>query len=208
VEKSIYLTKCKPGFTHDQFVWRWREHGALAMSKTFFQQNSVGYTQAEVIHPAAIPGADAEYNGVAIIVGRGHTRTRSEHEQLAEMLVDEFKTFAGPIVPVILRVDETVLKAGPLGGTTAFLFFLDPAAAQPVAAHYKDADANRVVLNIRNEAETTGITSSEIPYKAVIEISARNVEALKGILGGDGAPWRKADLPLVTRECVMWDRMS
>src|SRR5579862_3808962 len=36
LRKHIYLTKRKPDFTRDQFIVRWRKHGALAMSQSFF----------------------------------------------------------------------------------------------------------------------------------------------------------------------------
>src|SRR5262249_7215832 len=157
-----------------------------------------------------LAGASDEYDGVAYLQIREHKPTRQYLYELSQMVVDEWETFSGPVLPIILRVDETVLKKGVPGGVTAFLFFDDPNTAEPVAQHYRDADAaDRVILNIRNEALTTGDISSALTYKAVVEVSAHSSDDLNDVLGtSDSAQWRKADLACITRECIMFDRVS
>ena len=54
--KLMYLAKRKPGFTTDQFVCRWRMHGATAMAQPLWR-HALGYIQAEPIRPAPIAGA-------------------------------------------------------------------------------------------------------------------------------------------------------
>ena len=206
--KAIYLTSRKPGFDHDQFVKRWREHGALAMSKGFFK-NMLAYSQAEIIQPAVLPGTTQDFDAIAFITMRPYQHSQSDLDELQEMIIDEHETFVRPIAPNILQVDERIVTAGPPGGFTACLFFLDEAAAEPVALHYGRAGANRVVLNTRRDDLTVGELSSMNPYRGVVEVSAPNPDALKAILGLESdAPWRQADLAAITRECVMWDRLS
>lgn len=206
--KHIYLAKRKPGFTRDQFVARWRQHGALAMSKPFFQHNIL-YMQAEPIPSLAMPGVTEDYDAIGYIMGHPHTRTASEDAQLEAMAKDELETFSGLIVPVILTVHETILKAGAMGGVTAFLFSKDPARAATLAERYRASGAERVILNVSRTDIPAGEMSSLIPYRAVVEVSAADLDRLKAVLGSsDAAPWRGADLAVITRECVMWDRLS
>jgi hypothetical protein len=206
--KTIYLARRHPGLTHDQFVVRWRRHGALAMSKDFFA-NITTYVQAEVVEPALLPGATQDYDAVAYIVTQDHVPTQHEFDELGQMAVDEKETFEGVILPRLIVVDEMAIKAGPAGGTTAFLFFRDAQAAARVAGRYRDSAALRVTLDVRKPAADTGEMSALIPYAAVVEVSAAAPDALATILGTQAdAAWRSADLAAVTRECVMWDRAS
>lgn len=164
----MYLTRRKPGFDHDRFVARWREHGALAMSKGFFR-NMRAYVQAEVIQPAVLPGTTQDFDAVAYIIMQEFTHGPAELEELKAMVADEHETFVGPIAPYALRVEERIITAGPPGGFTAFLFFLDPTAAMPVAEHYGQAGADRVILNTRPENRP----SSRFPPRTPIGASSR-----------------------------------
>jgi hypothetical protein len=208
----MYLAKRKPGFTPDQFTCRWRKHGALGMS-TIGWKHMLFYSQAEPIRPTPIAGASGDYDAVAYL------RTDSDDFYwdpgpvgLAEtemMLQDELETFAGNIQPVILWVNENALKKGPPGGITAFLFFIDPATAASVGDHYRNSDtALRIVLNtVREDIQLPGVKPL-LPYKAVVEVSAIDLPALKNILEpAESAPWHLSDVAVVTREAVLWDRL-
>lgn len=206
--KSIYLAKRAPKLSHDQYVMRWRQHGALAMSKAFFGRNRV-YSQSEILHPAPMAGASDEYDGVSYLIMEDKQMTRDDMAELAAMVVDEYETFSGPILPVLLRVEETVLKPGPFGGVTAYLFFEDRAVAKSVGEHFAHADApGRVVLNVKRDDLTFYDMSTQLPYNAVVEVSAFTLDQLKGVLEAGATASRKADLTAITRECMMWDRMS
>ena len=64
-------------------------------------------------------------------------------------------------------------------------------------------------MNQRRDEPAFGEMSSQIPYKSVLEVSAGSLEQLTAALGADAtAPWRDADLCVITRECVLWDRLS
>jgi len=211
--KYLYLTKRKPGFTPDAFTIRWRKHGALGMSMPLWH-HSLLYVQAEVIRPLPVPGASDDYDGIAYIVTNDEAfaaETTPEDKVSAETLLnDELETFAGPIPPVMLFLTEEILKKGEPGGVTAFLFFIDGRKAKPIAERYqKCRDANRVVLNNRRDDLQIPPFKSVLPYRAVVEVSANSASALNVILEpGQEAAWRQADLTVVTREAVLWDRMS
>jgi hypothetical protein len=211
--KYMYLTKRKPGFTRDAFTIRWRKHGALGMSMPFWH-HSLLYVQAEPIRPAPVPGASDEYDGIAYIVTNDEAftaQTTPEDKIGAEtMLKDELETFAGPIPPVMMWLKEEILKSGEPGGVTAFLFFTDAGKSRQTAEHYRKCSAaNRVVLNNRRDDFQIPPFKSVLPYRATVEVSASCLAALKTIIEpGQDAVWRQADLLVVTREAVLWDRIS
>jgi hypothetical protein len=208
--KSIYLAKRNPDLTHEQFIRRWRKHGALAMCSAFWHQMAV-YVQAELIESRVKLGVAGDYDGVTTLMARGASAfrdpTAEEAQDIQLMLRDEYETFVGPAADYLLPVTESVLKAGPRGGFTAYLFFVDPARAAGVARHYQSSEvAQRVVLNSPQPDQKQDGIGSRIPYTTVVEVSARDMDVLHHILGlQDSAPWRSADLPMLTRECVMWD---
>ena len=81
--------------------------------------------------------------------------------------------------------------------------------AASVGDHYEKNDkALRVVLNnVRDDIQMQGVTPL-LPYKAVVEVSAVDLATLKTIIEPAGtAPWRKADVAVVTREALLWDRL-
>lgn len=203
MKKSIYLTRKKADFSHDQFVRRWRQHGALAMSKSL-SDHMMAYVQAEIVQPAGLPGATQDYDAIAYIIARDHEVTPAEIDELKAMVVDEYETFFDAIVPHLIRVEERIVKAGPIGGTSAFLFYLDSKMAMAAVNALEHRHADRLVLNMRLEAPKITGLSSKIPYQAVVEVAARDLCALGAVLANDLG----ADLFAVTQECVMWNRLS
>lgn len=211
--KLIYLANRKPGFTHDDFARRWRMHGALGMSTPFWR-HALGYVQAEPIRPVPIAGASGDYDAVACLMVRDDTFTGPyTPEDIAAsetMIEDEAETFAGPIPNVSLWVSEETLKPGALGGITAFLFFTDAGKARATGLCYAASDGlNRVVVNLKREGAALGPMKNTLPYAAIVELSASSVEGLKAVLGTAGvAPLGGADVTVVTREAVLWDRLT
>jgi hypothetical protein len=209
----MYLTKRKPGFTRDAFTSRWRKHGALGMSMPFWHQTLL-YVQAEPIRPVPLSGASDEYDAIAYLVTKDEAfsaEPTAEDKIAAEaMLKDELETFAGPIPPVIIWLKEENLKKGEPGGVTAFLFFTDAGKSRQIAEHYqKHSAANRVVLNHRHDDLEIPPFKSVLPYRATVEISASSLPALKTIMEpGQDAAWRRADVTVIAREAVLWDRIS
>lgn len=204
--KLIYLAKRKPGFSFDEFVCRWRQHGALGMSQPLWRF-ALGYVQAEPIKPAPIAGASDDYDAVACYMVTDDMFTSITDDDMPgamAMAQDELETFSGPIPEVSLWVSEEHIKPGELGGITAFLFFTDASTARGIAERASDApQLNRIILNLQDDSRG-GPEANTLPYRAVVELSASNVpdlEAAASELLGD------ADVAVVTREAVLWDRL-
>lgn len=209
--KLIYLAKRKPGFTFDDFVRRWRMHGARGMEQPMWR-HALGYVQAEPIRPVPIAGASEEFDAVACFMLRDETFAEMGEEDAAgakTMAEDELETFSAPIPTVWLWVDEERLQDGELGGVTAYLFFANATRAREIAERARTAGAlNRIILNRRRDDGPLGPEANTLPYEAVVELSAADVPTLAAAVGsaGDGL-FSKADVALVTREAVLWDRM-
>lgn len=207
--KLIYLARRKPGLDFDQFVRRWRQHGALGMQQSFWRQ-ALCYVQAEPILPAPIAGAAEDFDAVAYFMLRDATfdeMTGEDNISSALMAADELETFSAPIPSTSLWVDEETIKAGEHGGITAFLFFADASMAEAAAARVHDATGlERVILNRTSE---TMATMNTLPYTAVLELSAPNLSLLSAALqANDRKLLATSDLTVVTREAVLWDRLA
>jgi hypothetical protein len=210
MQKLIYLAKRKPGFTFDEFVCRWRKHGAFAMGSPIWR-HAIGYVQAEPIRPAPIPGASEEFDAVACYMIRDAMfKEMTEEDAAAGQAIaqDELETFAAPIPTVSLWVKEERIRAGELGGITAYLFFQSDATARDIADRARDiAGLNRITLNLRDD-ESVGPDANTLPYAAVVELSASSVAALAAAVGTEeNALLPAADVAVVTRDAVLWDRL-
>lgn len=208
--KLIYLAKRKPGFSHDQFVRRWRMHGALGMQQSIWR-HALGYVQSEPIRPSPVPGASEEYDAVAcLMVGDAMFSDRTEQDAEAgqRMAADELETFAVPIPTVSLWVTEEQLRPGDLGGISAYLFFSSEAQAKATANLAVGVDTfTRIVLNQRDDSLFDGALNT-LPYLAVLELSAAGITSLSAAMAAlAGKPQAPAELTVVTRDAVLWDRI-
>lgn len=206
--KMIYLAKRKPGFSFDGFIRRWRQHGALGMSQPIWRY-ALGYVQAEPVIPAPIKGASEDYDAIACFMMQDEMFSGMTEEDMAGAVImaeDELKTFAEPIPNVALWVQEDVIKAGELGGKTAFLFFEQASVAQAVADSAGAINAlNRVTLN-RIDSKMGDMNT--LPYQAVVELSAPTLSVLTQALEPQlQNTLAKSDVTVVAREGVFWDRM-
>ncbi len=207
--KLIYLARRKPGLDFDQFVRRWRQHGALGMQQPFWRQ-ALCYVQAEPILPTPIAGASEDFDAVAYFMLRDATfdeMTGEDNIGSALMAADELETFSAPIPSTSLWVDEETIKAGERGGITAFLFFEDASTAATAAAWVRDATGlERVILNRTSEAMAAMNT---LPFATVLEVSAPNLSLLSAALqANDRQLLATSELTVVTREAVLWDRLA
>ena len=92
---------------------------------------------------------------------------------------------------------------------TAFLFFNDLRSGAAVASAYAGGpNASRVVLNrVRDDLKMA--EKPLLPYKAVVEVAAADVQTLIGVLdSSDKGAWRKANLTVIGREAILWDKIS
>jgi len=207
--KLIYLARRKPGFTVDEFVRRWRRHGALGMSQPLWRF-ALGYVQAEPIRPAPIPGASEDSDAIACYMVSDDMFTGMTEDDIPgamAMAEDELQTFSGPIPEVSLWVNEEHIVPGELGGITAFLFFEDASAARACAEKVRGANGlHRATLNIRDD-KAMGAEANTLPYEAVLELSAASAPALAAAVSSSSDLLAAADLAVITREAVLWDRL-
>lgn len=207
--KLIYLARRKPGFTFDEFVRRWRRHGALGMSQPIWR-HARGYVQAEPLQPPPLAGAAEDYDAVACFMLSEEMyagMTDADMEGAMQMAEDELETFSAPIPTTSLWVSEEHIRRGELGGITAFLFFADADSARTIAEGARETTGlNRITLNLRDDSR--GTDSNTLPYQAVVELSASSVPALAAALE---AQWQDmlsaSEVAVVTREAVLWDRL-
>lgn len=203
--KLIYLANRKPGFTFDEFVRRWRMHGAIGMAQPLWR-HTLSYVQSEPIFPVAIAGATEAYDAVATFTVRDGLFSDMTEEDVAGagiMAKDELETFSQPIPDVSLWVKEEPLKAGPLGGYSAYLFFGGLTEARTAAQQAKEEPAlTRATLNTADETMGDGNT---LPYGAIVELSAASIPALSESVSH---LIRAADVAVITRDAVLWDRLT
>jgi hypothetical protein len=208
--KLIYLARRKPGFSFDDFVRRWRMHGARGMEQPLWR-HALGYVQAEPIRPAPLPGASEDFDAIACFMIRDEMFAAMTEEDVAGSRViaaDELETFAAPIPTTALWVTEDRLRDGDLGGIAGYLFFADEALAREVAGRASSAGGlNRVVLNRRHDDGPLGPGANTLPYQAIVELSAGSVPDLAKAVGSGGDALGKADVAVITREAVLWDRL-
>lgn len=209
--KLIYLASRKPGFTSDEFVRRWRMHGAKGMAVPLWRF-ALGYVQAEPIRPAPIAGAAEEFDAVGCYMVADDMFTKMTEDDFAGaqmMAQDELETFSAPIATVSLWVSEQQIKAGEPGGITAFLFFKSAHRAGDTARRARDtAGLNRISLNVRDDS-ALGPEANTLPYEAVVELSASSIPTLAAALEAQGPGLLSTDdLGVITREAVLWDRLK
>jgi len=204
--KLIYLAQRKPGFSFDEFVCRWRRHGALGMSLPLWRF-ALGYVQAEAVRSSSLDAASDDYDAVCCYMVQDEMFDRMTAEDMpgaAAMAADELETFSGPIPEVALWVSEEHIRPGPLGGFTAYLFCRDADNAAAITRQVADtATLDRVILNRRND-NACGPQANTLPFAAVVELSASTLHDLQSAAGERLAD---ADIAVVTREAVLWDRL-
>ena len=205
--KLIYLAKRKPGFGFDDFVRRWRMHGARGMEGSFWR-HAIGYVQAEPIRPAPLDGATDEFDAVACMMVNDDAFAEPPNmDEAMAMAKDELETFSAPIPSTSLWVHEERVVDGPLGGVAAYLFFSSEASARDaVEAGRAKSGFSRVVLDVRQDDGPLGPGANTLPYEAVVELAAPDLDGLSAAMD-EAALLTAADVSLVTREAVLWDRM-
>jgi hypothetical protein len=206
--KLMYLAKRKPEFpSQEAFRPRWRQHGALAMSLPSWTRGR-RYVHADALPPSQNVPAHI-YDGVGVLwYAQGETvfspTPSPEAIQTAAILQkDELEAFDGNVRPMAMLVDETIVRAGGLTDVTAYLFFDDADVAARAADRFAKLEAKapeRVVLN--RDLGRKMSSKPRINYRGIVEVAARSREDLEAMLSASGV---KADLVVLTHECLLWD---
>jgi hypothetical protein len=114
--KLVYLARRHPALSRAAFVARWRQHGALGMSRPRWR-NIARYVHCDVLDPPAPSAAvDTGWDAIGLIWHRS-VAARAAHladtDSREQMERDEGETFARPIVECCLLARECVLLAPP-----------------------------------------------------------------------------------------------
>jgi hypothetical protein len=206
--KLMYLAKRNPSFpSQESFRPRWRQHGALAMSLPTWTTGR-RYVHADALPPSAeTPPHD--YDGVGIMwpdPNEGIFREPPTPESIetgAILLEDEMKAFAGPVMPLAVLTEEEVLKSGGLTDITAYLWFYRPDEAELAGAKFAKVTVPHVPERVAiNRVMDKPLSQRPLNnYKGVVEVAARDRKELDAILAAAAV---KADLIVITRECLLW----
>ncbi|MHB9879987.1 EthD domain-containing protein [Pacificimonas sp. ICDLI1SI03] len=110
--KLIYLTRRNPAFARDEWTARWRQHGALGMSRERWK-NVQRYVHCDLIEPQQDESAFlGDHDGVGLIWHRSIAHRNAhfaDNEAQAVMEADERETFAEKISLHCLSVEEQVV---------------------------------------------------------------------------------------------------
>ena len=106
--KLIYLARRNPALSREAFTRRWRQHGALGMSRPRWRNI------ARYVHGDVLDGDD--HDGIGLIWHRSRA-ARAAHladtDSRLQMEQDEFETFAEPVANFCLLAHEFVLMTPP-----------------------------------------------------------------------------------------------
>lgn len=106
--KLIYLARRNPALSREAFTRRWRQHGALGMSRPRWK-NIARYVHGDVLD-------SDDHDGIGLIWHRSRA-ARAAHladsDSRLQMERDEIETFAEPVVNVCLLAREYVLLRPP-----------------------------------------------------------------------------------------------
>jgi hypothetical protein len=106
--KLLYLAKRKPELNRDQFMRRWRKHGALGMSFTLWTDvESYAHCDIRGEIDGAGQGHDSPFDGFGMIwYHPGGSASGSVPEEGEAMLADEMETFSAPVPTAMLLGHE------------------------------------------------------------------------------------------------------
>lgn len=223
--KLIYLAKRNPSLTREEFVRRWRQHGAFAMQlERWSSIDRCAY--CDVLPP--LPGiaeASDDYDGVATIWFRDSTpASPGDRDRLR---ADELETFSDYVDTFRLDVREEVVRAG-RGLVKATIFITDSAPQDRESfdtrwirhadnvLHRPEADSIRAYVRNHVRIDPSRPTP-QLPFTGVAEYWFDSLGALTDCLGstsvracfGDGVesfdPGSRNVL-VATNEVVLYDR--
>jgi EthD domain len=195
--KLIYLARRRPGAERDEFVRRWRRHGALGMSMDFWA-NTLRYAHCDVRAEVDGQGSirESDFDGIGMLWFQPEPRRAFPSDPGAReiMLEDERSTFADMVASSQLRaVEHTVsppahaiaLKlvrlielAGPLDGKGRAAVWDDHSRGL--------VNANpMIVRHVLNAVIEPASETSPLRCDAVDEVGFPTIESLLHSVAGD-----------------------
>ena len=108
--KLVYLAKRNPGLNHEQFIRRWRQHGALAMGLQRWNSIERCAHCDALSAPPDLPQASGDYDGIGVIWF--HDSLPGTEEDMVKLRADELETFSANVNQFALEVREQVVVDG------------------------------------------------------------------------------------------------
>ncbi len=215
--KLAYLAKRNPALSREQFIRRWRQHGALAMGLA--RWDWVGrYAQCDCLPvPAGLSRASQQYDGVGVI---WFTDTRpSSPADRERMRADERETFSTYVDEIALVLRERVGRDG--SGAVKANHFVTSRRDLPrdefLALWLQNGiehspRASLVARYVGNEVVVNGMPGSRLPFDAYDEYWFESSASLSEYFSGNDSnpldrPWidHERSALVVTNELVLYD---
>ena len=229
--KLIYLVRRPSGVDRDEFIARWRRHGALGMSKPRWV-NIARYVHCDVVNfETDSPSMRTDFDGVGLIWHRSpkhRAAHRADAVSQGEMEDDEAKTFSEPIANSCLLAEEHITIARqprPHAQLKLFRFVksangrLDDAASQSIVEHRRKSLGESDLLlghcvNIPMNPMDEGFRRWGLGYDFVEEFWFEGADGLacflrasgedRGLLAIPGVVETRVDA-VVTNENLLYD---
>jgi len=195
--KLVYVAQRHPRYSHEAFIRRWRQHGALGMSQARWR-NVALYLHCDRIDGLAAPVPILECDGVAIVVYRSEQARQAhiaDEGARRTMKADELDTFAQPVANTSLLVRETgqrpprssagrrlprgrdVEREGPGGEFRLFVFWSAPAADDGARYWERLLSGTDVALTRNRPASDVG----DPTWASIDELTSPSVETLNAL---------------------------
>ena len=178
--KLIYLARRQPTLTRDEFILRWRRHGALGMSLPRWT-NVWRYTHNDI----SPEDRSRSYDGVGMVWHRSpeaRLAHREDRTSQSAMERDELETFDDLIARSCALYREEVVVAPSLGKRTKVirLWEGDPGTASGIA--------NSACGFVRNRRMPPQTAAWGLPYALIEELWFADAAAAMDALGDRLAP--------------------
>ena len=215
--KLAYLARRNPGLSREQFIRRWRQHGALAMSLP--RWDSIGrYAQCDCLPvPPGLSRASQQYDGIGMVwFTDSDPGSRADRER---MRADERETFSTYVDEVALILTERAGWGG-YGLVKANHFIARPhdLSRDEFMTSWLESDIGRgpraslVAGYMRNEVAAGGRPGCRLEFDAYDEYWFESGDALSEYFSGGspdplGLPWIDSErsVLVVTNELVLYD---
>jgi EthD domain len=216
--KLAYLAQRNPALSREQFIRRWRQHGALAMGLA--RWDSVGrYAQCDCLPaPAGLGRASEQYDGVGV-VWFTDTKPGSDSDR-ERMRADERQTFSTYVDEIALILRERAGMARDGGAVKANHFLTsrrDLTRDEFLALWLQNGiehgpRASLVARYVGNEVVVNGRPGSLLPYHAYDEYWFESSASLSEYFSGHDSnpldrPWidQERSVLVVTNELILYD---
>jgi hypothetical protein len=223
--KLVYLARRKPGLDRDRFLRRWRQHGALGMSLSFWSDVE-RYAHCDVRGEldGAGQGAESDFDAIGMLWYRAARGPASvDPAEGAAMLKDEQETFSAAVsTSMVMATEHKALERGEAVGVKAVRLIrwaAGPADADEALRRWQEYSRQSVqpddvvVRHVLNVVIAPADDGSPLQCDVVDELAFSTLDALKEfakandltvLKDSDGATIGTARV-FVTNEVMLYD---